>query len=100
MADQKQKYDSAVQQHQQEANAQQQRLQEMTQQLKEAQRQLEEVQAAADDAKKQRDDAVQLQVCTRDQYNALSTTYKVGPAAVGCCPGQSLQERAACRPCA
>jgi DNA repair exonuclease SbcCD ATPase subunit len=81
MAAQKQKNDAEVQQHQQAASAAQQRLQETTQQLKEVQRQLEEAQGAAADAKKRRDDAEQLQVCTRDQYNALSTTHKVGPDA-------------------
>lgn len=76
MADQKQKYDAMLQQQQEQATAQQQKLQEATQQLQQLQRQLQEAQAAAADAKKQKDDAVQLQVCTRDKYNTLTTTYK------------------------
>jgi hypothetical protein len=80
MADQKQKYDAALLQHQQQATAQQQQLQGTIRQLQDMQRQLEEAQAAAADAKQQREDAVQLQIRTRDDYHKLHSSHQVGYA--------------------
>lgn len=77
IADQKQKYEAQILQHQQAAAAAQDTLQATTRQLLEVQKQLEEAQAAGADARKQRDDAVQLQVATREQLNALGATHKV-----------------------
>lgn len=80
MADQKQKYDAALLQHQQQATAQQQQLQDTTRQLQVAQQQLEKALAAAADAKQQREDAVLLQVRTRDDFNKLHSSHQVGHA--------------------
>jgi hypothetical protein len=78
MADQKQKYDAALLQHQQAASAQQDKLQATTRQLLEVQKQLDEATSAAADARKQREDAMQLQLATREQLSALSVMHKVG----------------------